>query len=130
MTDDELAERLRIVSCGDDPVLDQAADRLKELARELSEETHSRKVAAEKAWEFADKLKTMEWQPIETAPRDGTSVLVAVYEEDGRYWGQDIVAWNDHIGWDSSGYDWQPNMILYWMPLPEPPNVSRETLGD
>jgi len=35
----------------------EAADRIEYLERELSEETHSRKVAAEKAWEFSDSLK-------------------------------------------------------------------------
>jgi len=69
----------------------------------------------------------MEWQSIETAPKDGTSILVAVYEENGTYWGEDIVAWNAAIGWDSAGYDWSDNQITHWMPLPTPPNVSRET---
>lgn len=61
------------------------------------------------------------WQPIETAPKDGTSILVAVYEESGDYWGEDIVAWNPTNGWDSAGYDWDHSQITHWMPLPEPP---------
>jgi hypothetical protein len=68
----------------------------------------------------------MKWQDISTAPKDGTDIIVAVYEEDGRYWGQDIVAWNAAIGWDSAGYDWQPNMITHWMPLPPPPTDEQE----
>lgn len=35
MSDDELAERVRIVSRGDDPILDQAADRIKALSANI-----------------------------------------------------------------------------------------------
>lgn len=38
----------------------EAADRIEFLERELSAETHSRKVASEKAWEFRDRIKELE----------------------------------------------------------------------
>jgi hypothetical protein len=41
----------------DSQILLAAAERIEFLEQELSEETQSRKVAAEKAWEFSDSLK-------------------------------------------------------------------------
>lgn len=68
----------------------------------------------------------MTWHPIETAPLDGTSVLVAegravgeakYYERDGWRW-----AGNDPTdSWGSTVYP------THWQPLPMPPEtVSRE----
>ncbi|MCB9902368.1 MAG: DUF551 domain-containing protein [Planctomycetes bacterium] len=65
-----------------------------------------------------------EWQPIETAPRDGTDVLVfrdyssgaryAVASFDGEEW-RDI----GDIGW--AGMDGDDNQPTHWMPLPTGP---------
>ena len=66
-----------------------------------------------------------EWQPIETAPKDGTWVLVcgngwdvmmASYSYDGRigrgyFWGP--TEWDD--------YELAEQQPTHWMPLPEPP---------
>lgn len=74
------------------------------------------------------------WQPIETAPRDGTVILLArgagVY---AAYWhpakGCAVVAEHDKKfpwafidptnGWN--GYSDDKNGPTHWMPLPEPP---------
>ena len=68
-----------------------------------------------------------EWQPIETAPKDGTIILVAIEHYDGPLL-HDIVWWNDYYDyWESAGYDWKPvkydevKHIFHWMPLPPPP---------
>jgi hypothetical protein len=69
----------------------------------------------------------MEWQPIETAPKDGSNVLVI---EAGNsvpvvaYWDNDMDG-----GW--WGY-WQteqlnPHKPTHWMPLPAPPVAGNES---
>lgn len=62
-----------------------------------------------------DNAQKVGWQPIETAPKDGTVVLVPLLRWDGRV---EVVTthWNrDWVGAD------KPN---HWMPLPEPPNAD------
>ena len=58
------------------------------------------------------------WQPIETAPKDGTHILI--YR----------AAWANSIAvcyWSRDNDEWQTglyspfNGAIYWMPLPEPP---------
>lgn len=57
----------------------------------------------------------MTWQPIETAPRDGT--LVLVYRE-GII---DMAVWSDHFAcWITCASN-QGEKRTHWMPLPEPP---------
>jgi len=63
-----------------------------------------------------------EWQPIDTAPRDGTIVLAAQGSTiDTMFW--TMSAWADGGGWvnninRSDTYVFDPT---HWMPLPEPP---------
>ena len=63
----------------------------------------------------------MEWQPIETAPEDGTRVLLFKAGRKvcmGKYVPAD---WNWCLeGWkNSNGNFFNPT---HWMPLPQPPN--------
>ena len=65
------------------------------------------------------------WQPIETAPRDGTWIIV------WRRCGNDYIRqigedhWRDDLGgcWGRSNQDCCPT---HWMPLPEPPPEAVE----
>tara|TARA_R110000822_G_C14902790_1_gene449209 strand:+ start:211 stop:399 length:189 start_codon:yes stop_codon:yes gene_type:complete len=60
----------------------------------------------------------MEWQPIETAPKDKTQVLVwrqYEYSYDHLLFGID---WFEGGEWQKSRKYMQPT---HWMPLPEPP---------
>lgn len=72
----------------------------------------------------------MEWQPIETAPKDGSVILTGSYLEEysGEYepiktgrmeWAQEFARFDG--GWRSTG--WYSGLLspTHWMPLPEPP---------
>ncbi len=80
----------------------------------------------------------MEWQPIETAPKDGTLVLLwqknsfpgpgsAIIgsfrtdqnDEDG----EPLWLENDYDDW-STGYASTPSHPTHWMPLPPPPEAK------
>lgn len=67
------------------------------------------------------------WQPISTAPKDGTWILaiIAGFWEMNIPYIPDVVSWNDESGgWNfceeegEIDKDWKPT---HWMPLPEPP---------
>jgi len=68
-------------------------------------------------------IKLSEWHPIETAPKDGSSILGY-----GNFNKMTSILWDDHPGDAGWGYseqglyygrlDFKPT---HWMPLPEPP---------
>lgn len=64
----------------------------------------------------------MTWQPIETAPRDGTMVLLWHRNADGA-----TAGWM--LGWFDQFHEWE-NMCggllepTHWMPLPDPPQIE------
>jgi hypothetical protein len=64
------------------------------------------------------------WRAIETAPKDGTSVLCYVPNRRGFFSRQDVavVAWIEN-GWQSvnSGH-WIYSEVTHWMPLPPEPS--------
>ncbi len=72
-----------------------------------------------------------QWMPIETAPKDGTRVLLATANEVTSGWwmpfGYEFGRNADPGGWTDGGVaDWgmQHSSELFpshWMPLPEPP---------
>ena len=81
----------------------------------------------------------MEWQPIETAPRDGTAILAWSKERGqretqmGRYGegSPGYAKWKDGDGPLNSGWVWDTHhnwlttwTPTHWMPLPETPNVE------
>lgn len=60
----------------------------------------------------------MEWRPIETAPKDGTAILVWRAHEPGRELRRmGIDMWVGGCWWNSRR-DMQPT---HWQPLPAPP---------
>ena len=73
------------------------------------------------------------WQPIETAPKDGTEIdLWVVFDKDSlRGYRQPSVKWQERgcsttDGWRSYGWDWVARDEIQgypvrWMPVPEPP---------
>ena len=60
-----------------------------------------------------------DWRPIETAPKDGTPILIARGGEvDGALWNPETDRW-DTIGPSNIGL--VPDWPTHWQPLPEPP---------
>lgn len=77
----------------------------------------------------------MDWQPIETAPRDGTRILLyrplADRTNDDqidikRGVPRDNTCWEETIppGMDATNYTDGACKATHWMPLPEPPKVG------
>lgn len=70
-------------------------------------------------------LITEGWQPIETAPKDDTKILLGRYTKDiwyislGRYKGGGLYTL---IPTGFRKYDW----ATHWMPLPQPPKCGGE----
>lgn len=61
-----------------------------------------------------------EWQPIETAPHDGSSILVC--DKDETFYWPRIVEWADwKPGWWDGEHSYSINEFDFWQPLPERP---------
>jgi hypothetical protein len=64
-----------------------------------------------------------EWQPIETAPKDGTDILVADYRVAGGF--MNVVAYTDEDFpnvWETQEFlAYHHEAFTHWMPLPNPP---------
>lgn len=61
----------------------------------------------------------MEWKPIETAPKDGTCILLAAYTPGGTVIISDH--WSEETNWWCDWYDGHSIPATHWMPLPPPP---------
>ena len=73
-----------------------------------------------------------DWQPIETAPKDGTSILVhfaglnppaMVVVVWNQGWAGKPGSLNAEWGWDDGDSSVQRD-ATHWMPLPEPPVIE------
>ena len=69
----------------------------------------------------------MEWQPIETAPKDGTMILAAHCDPARQnmtvaYWDFGSIKFNIIGHWRTSTHEILTiGKVTHWMPLPEPP---------
>lgn len=65
----------------------------------------------------------MEWQPIETAPRDGSPLLLFARCKSATAPAA-IVGWYlPNLGWIEASFTHPVGIVpFYWMPLPPPPN--------
>ena len=72
----------------------------------------------------------MQWQPIETAPRDGTRVLVYARLDPPEKWHEAlrdippvmaVASWHPDGGWCVC----EVRDATHWMPLPAPPTKSK-----
>ena len=66
----------------------------------------------------------MKWQPIETAPRDGTVILAAHSGAVFDAWWDGVSAWVDGTTSDITD-DFVEFYPTHWMPLPEPPTQEK-----
>ena len=83
-----------------------------------------------------EREKARQWQPIETAPKDGTRIIVCAMKDVSAYlerensklgyWGRKVIGpFVFQVYW--SGNYWQADGFAialdpqHWMPLPEPP---------
>jgi len=64
------------------------------------------------------------WQPIETAPKDGTEILLADERVSGGFMtvvSFEVVEGNDWVWHTNDGISYHEKAFTHWMPLPEPP---------
>ena len=61
----------------------------------------------------------MEWQPIETAPKDGSEIVVAAFDEGKMLWWHK--AWRGGYYWNVRGGACKPT---HWLPFPKPPKSA------
>lgn len=91
---------------------------------------------------MTDEPQTIEWRPIETAPKDGSKILLLGIdgEREVGYWHPEGDSWADENGipcvagsgtiqvtgsWLSCGAWFQPNEVIAWAPIPDvPENVN------
>lgn len=83
-------------------------------------------IKEEALYEFARSLLTPNWQPIETAPKDGTWILAVQegYYSEGVPFVPSVVYWDSEAkGWTEDEYEsGEPEWALtHWMSLPKNP---------
>jgi len=61
-----------------------------------------------------------EWQPIETAPTDGTAFLTYTPMPDDSVFSVDVAYWDEESG-DLMKFGCGFMYVTHWMPIPEPP---------
>lgn len=74
------------------------------------------------AEEFWNRRQRTDWQPIETAPKDGTHVIVAFTINVGEAAGQKGVAESRYMPHYWDGLFGPDFTVSHWMPLPTSPN--------
>jgi hypothetical protein len=102
--------------------------------KELRKAADNKALPIGEAWELLDRAASAlsragnGWQPIETAPKDRTAILVSGIGPRGRY--HDIIAWADDewrtfdVVEDCYSYPVLPP--THWMPLPAAPHPEQE----
>ena len=68
-----------------------------------------------------DELSQRQWQPIETAPKDGTRVLAWAHS----YLNSTVIMWMGDWYHEGSGTEFGPrHKPTHWMPLPQNPRMN------
>lgn len=72
-----------------------------------------------------------EWRSIETAPKDGTRVLLWIVSESPYHEDHAMPGVGHWTEWNGGGWvRWHRGTPTHWMPLPEPPKPEREDDGE
>jgi hypothetical protein len=74
-----------------------------------------------------DMIAPLVWQPIETAPKDGTGFLYLQKLPFGQKWIGSAIYHSDrfvHVQWTGECDEWTTLSPSHWMPLPEPPTIT------
>lgn len=99
---------------------------LKQIQHGLSEQdVRMRRIRHEDCHKLREALRAYQWRPIETAPTDGTLVLLhnaLGNTHAARYGGCHLG--DDVIGWTAEG-KWVAKPT-HWMPLPQSPTAAPE----
>lgn len=71
---------------------------------------------------YEEELRKFKWQPIETAPKDGTDILVLLWDRECCVVSYESDASDADYPWMTlDGSSYHLNAPTYWMPLPELP---------
>lgn len=90
-------------------------------ALQLSRETDER-LAEERKHDCGDAAPDNAWRPIETAPKDGTWILLYPRDGNGVICTGSWATWRDgDSGWAAGGGWFEPDDVSHWVPLPDPP---------
>mgnify|MGYP006935484892 CR=1 FL=1 len=75
-----------------------------------------------------ESMRDRAWQPIETAPKDGTRILVCGPDKNGSQY-QDVTGWprNWTGDWPTTYMAYAAGPPTHWMPLPVLPTTDQET---
>lgn len=84
----------------------------------------------------AERRRVVAWQPIETAPKDGTKILVFTIHGDielSEWYGMPSIQFEEVedglyrkiVGEGYAG--WNSNQPTHWQPLPPPPNEIEDS---
>lgn len=72
---------------------------------------------------LSGKYDPLTWRPIESAPKDGTDVLICKVYDDGSVSDFEIAGWDDELEWHGL-QDITLDKPTHWMPLPSPPTSA------
>jgi hypothetical protein len=78
----------------------------------------------------ADELEAAladQWQPIETAPKDGTEIVAGRFNHHFNKWESGVVTWTDETWKVVPTRDYRLSFLgTHWMPLPSPPQDEED----
>jgi len=96
-------------------IIESLHDRIEALEREAAEIN---------AWIFDDLPKYFEWEPIQTAPKDGTRIIVNDPKRSNKTYKTKVLV----VFWHKENEEWVSTMSnahnpvpTHWMHLPDPP---------